>query len=348
MHSFKKTIIVSVSFLLMLALLSGIVLFPSLYTETQNYMDSNLRDNLSGELDTLIVGSSHCLTGLSPEVMDSKLGCNSYNLSNTMMTMDGRRAMLEKELQRNPVDTVILELSYNAMTRNEAEDGANGDAITFARLDTARERFAFLRECGATKDFTRFYSKLLVEGVSAWSKVLIDKSIHNVDYSTKGFHPASATDQKYGEDEIQDNYQVGALITDYRKDNIEAFCSIIDLCKSYDTDVIVVVLPVSDNILWQLTGWDIFRCWTEDFCEDNGCRLIDMNLLKNRNELFSIKHSFLDDIHLSSDGACACTTQLAEIISNINCGKDVSNMFYETYMEMIDNLPYNQFLGQNA
>lgn len=344
MHSFKKTIIVSVCFLLTLSLLSEFILFPSLYTETQSYMDVNARNRLQGELDTLIVGSSHCLAGLSPQVLDNELGCNSYNLSNTLMTMDGRKAMLEKELERNPVDTVILELSYNALTRDETEDGVNGNAVTYARLDSAQERFAFLKECGAWKELTNFYSKLLVEGVSAWSDILKTRSIHNVDYLQKGFHPTSALNQTLNETQAQRDHCSGPLNTEYRQENIDAFCGIVDLCKSYDVDIIVVVLPVSDNILWQLTGWDTFRSWTECFCAENDCKLYDMNLLKCRNDCFSIEYSFSDDIHLSTEGAEMCTELLGEIIGRET---NSSEMFFDTYQEMIDQLPYNQYLKTN-
>lgn len=341
MHSFKKAIVVSISFLIALALFSGIILYPSLHKETQNYMDSYLRASLEGELDTLVVGSSHCLAGIMPQVLDSELGCNSYNLSNTMMTMQGRKAMLEKELERNPVDTIILELSYNAMTRDEYEDGANGDAITFARLDTAGERLTFLRESGTLSHFTSFYSKMLVEGVSAWSTLYEEKSFHNVDYLLKGFHPTNAVDQTFSAKEIKNEYKSGTLITDYRQNNIDAFQEIVDLCHRFDVKIIVAVLPVSDNILWKLNGWDAFRNWSEEFCKGNNCDLYDMNLLKNRNELFSIECSFSDDIHLSADGAEVCSKQLAGIINRVNNGEDVSNMFFDTYIEMINNLPYN-------
>lgn len=345
MHNFKKAIVATISFLLLLALGTAIVVYPYWETEALQSLDREQREMIAGSIDTIMIGASHAMAALSPQILDSERECNSYNMSNTMMTIHARTVILEKELARNPVDTVILELSYNALTRDQSEDGANGDAVTAARLDSTGERMKFMRKYVTWHTLTDFYSRTLVEGMSAWKDVISNRSLHNIDYSLKGFHPTNAVDQSFSPDEARDKYQNGPLITEYRQENISEFQELVDLCKSYDTRVIVVVVPVSDNILWNLSDWDKFKCFAEAFCEENNCEFYDLNLLKNRNEIFNIRESFSDDIHMSEEGGIACTHQLAEILTRVDEGADVSDLFVDTYVEAIDNLPYNQCLN---
>ena len=120
MKNFKKACKTTVLFLLILVILSASVMGLFFQSESYFYQDYRERDELAGTLDTLILGSSHGLRAFVPEIMDKKLGVNSYNLAGSLMTMQGKYEMLRTEADRNPVKTVILEMAASSLTRNRS------------------------------------------------------------------------------------------------------------------------------------------------------------------------------------------------------------------------------------
>ena len=110
MHSFKKAMKSSMIFLILLTICTETIVYPYFHSETYHYQDGYVREELQGTLDFLICGASQAQRGISPMILDQKLGCNSYNIASPLMTLHSRYYMLEKELERNPVKTVIIEL----------------------------------------------------------------------------------------------------------------------------------------------------------------------------------------------------------------------------------------------
>ena len=133
MHNFKKALIASLSFLLCFALIFSAVVFPAFKTDSL-YNDSAKRQELAGSIDFLMCGASHALGGFIPTIIDETLGVNSYNLSSYASSFDGRLWLIEKELERNPVSTFVLEISYDTI-RDYSDDHSTGEPMTILKLD---------------------------------------------------------------------------------------------------------------------------------------------------------------------------------------------------------------------
>ena len=81
MRDSKKAVLVSVITVLIVAIASVVLIEPYYITETFATCDRPYRDSVEGELDYLIIGSSHALTGFYMPIIDEELSCNSLNLS---------------------------------------------------------------------------------------------------------------------------------------------------------------------------------------------------------------------------------------------------------------------------
>ena len=127
MRNFKKTARAVLALLLCVLVLYAGYTAPYFYGTAYYYQDASARSALRGSLNLLISGSSHAFRAFIPEQLDRTLGTESYNLACSMQTMEGRYRLLRKELERNPVQTVVIELSYNALTRSRAAEGPEGD-----------------------------------------------------------------------------------------------------------------------------------------------------------------------------------------------------------------------------
>lgn len=337
MHSFKRVIYSVLVILLAITALSVIVIEPYMNSESTYFLDKNLRKQLSGKIDCIAIGASHALNGIVPAVLDENLGCFSYNLSGSMMTLNNKYYMLTKELKRNPVKTVILEISHDTLSRNENDEYAIGDEPTVARLDSFTERAKYMFRYVALNDWLNVYSREFVMGLYYHKEKLLHNNTNNVDYDAKGFAPGKACDITLTAEEAKTKHNSETFSTDYPKKNIKKLDKIVDLCRSYNCRIVIAVVPESDGLIWKMDGWDKFKTWLEDYSEKNGCEFYDINLVKNRTAIFSDKNSFSNADHLCSEGAEVTTELLAQAMLS---PKSWSENSYDSYESMKKDLPY--------
>lgn len=344
MKTFKKTLISVICFILLLTLFSSLLIIPYLNSESYYYQDKYLRADLAGELDYLVVGASHCLTAIDPRVMDEILGCNSYNMSNVVMTLYGKEYLLTKELCRNPIDTVVIEVTFQTLLRDQSSEYAAADQVTMARLDSFAERAEYLTNYVKFDDWLNIYSRDLRGGLFYWREYLFGSSTHNVDYEKKGYYALPPRDLTLAKESALSDYNQYSISTEYLQDNIDQLVSLINLCKQKDVEVILAVVPISDRFIWNYDGWDEFYNWMKAFCDEHGCAFYDFNLLKNRYELFSDADSFSNDLHMSDIGAQSFTPVFSNVLAMAANGDEVSSLFFPSYEDMKTHSPYAVYL----
>ena len=340
MHNFKKVACSAVATVLVFVLISSLVITPYLNSETAYYQDNRLRSDLAGTIDCIVLGSSQGLAAIDPRVLDAELGCCSYNLSTISMTLDNKYSILEKEIQRNPADTVILEISFDTLARIEMEEFAQGDEIAITRLDTMMERLTYLVKYVKFDTWLDMYSRLFVSGMSYCMNALLGNASSDIDVEAKGFLHRDSVDLTLSEEQILERRDAQKAAADYPEENVEKFSRLIELCKSHGSRVIVVTVPVSDAKIWSRYGWDEIRDWISAYCAVQDCEFYDLNLLVDRYSLFNDRVSFYDEGHMSGVGAAACTEALCNIINRVDAGEDISALFYDSYAQMKQDSPY--------
>lgn len=344
MQTFKRILLSALGLLCCLAILSVIVIEPALKTEAAYYNDQRLRRELSGSIDFIALGASHGLAAFDPRILDEELGCCSYNLSGSMMTSYSKLYLLNKELARNPVKTVVLEIAFDSFARDEAKEYAIGDAVTVERLDSVPERIAFMLRYVGLEDWMNVYSRGLAQGITGWKRILTGRADSCVDAAAKGFLAKDPADLSLTPEQAAKRY-AGREISSHRfQKTVDRLGEMIRVCREKDAKVIVCVTPLPDSTLWERSGWDDFRVWLKDYCEQTGCPCYDFNLLKARYELFSDTESFYDDGHMSAAGAAAFSRAFAQLLRRAEQGEDVSALFYASYDEMLRDSPYAPYL----
>lgn len=333
MHNFKKIILHSLLLTAFVIILSFSFLLPYFYTETYHYQDYKVRKALSGSIDTLVIGSSHAVRSVKPTVLKEELGINAYNLSSPLMSMYGRYVLLKKEIERNPIDTVYLELSFNALTLDKDILGFEGDIYVLGRLDTNLERIKFFKSA-FTKDE---YGKILTDTIRR-SKYAMENSLGKKEpiaqYETYGYLPIESKDQLMTEEvkkKIYNSKPIDAEIKDYNLANLE---KMVELCKDNDVNLVFIVTPITEILLIQYSNLDEVFSQYEQLAKKYDCEYYDFNLDKQRPKIYSEKTSFYDNSHMSDSGADIFSKRFADIIKDVNEGKDVSNEFYKTYGEL--------------
>lgn len=331
MRNFRRALL---TVLIFAALIFGISV-PALYAyfsdDTYYYQDAEIRAELAGEIDTLFVGASHGLRAFDPACYDAVNGTNSYNLCNPMMTMQGRYFLLQQELQRNPVRTVIMELSYNAMSRTDEIDGTKeGDWYLMGRLENTQQRFQYLREAFTLDEIPALYCDAMTRGLTCISMDLgIQKSMpHASERTRRGYLPASGADQSEPLETVVANYHRFTLSRAVEEENERYLQAIADLCRQQGIELILVVTPVTTRAATEYYGVQYVSNYYADFASQNGLRFYDCNLLQDKVERFPDETAFMDDTHLSETGAAQFSRLLAELGQK---APGESMEFYPTY-----------------
>ena len=346
MQSFKKALAASLIFIVVTALISASLIIPFYRSEYMYYCDAELRGGLAGTLDYIFVGASNGFAAFVPPVADEVMGTNSYNLSGGLMTWYARRVLLEKELERNPVKTVAVEISYNSLWRQYRD--AWGDSVFLSRLDTPAERAKFWLTNTSVKEWGNMYSNVLGSSIGYLSALVQNKILHkdvslkNIDYALKNFHP------KYESLQIPEaqRYKTGGeMDTYFVQRNVDELYAMIDLCKEKNIEVILVVVPISEHELFHFSNWNVMEEKWADLAKDTDCPMIDFNLLKNRFELFHDPESFADEVHMSKTGAEVFTAEYGKVMNMYKNGEDISDLFYSNYAEMKQDSDYLQNVG---
>lgn len=329
MHNFKKIILHTALLIFFVTIILICSTLPYFWGESYYYQDYKVRTSLSGKLDTLVIGSSHALRSIKPTVLNEKLNTKAYNLSSPLMSMYGRYVMLEKEINRNPIKTVYLEISYNALTLDRKTLGLEGDLYVLGRFDNAFERINFFKNAFTTDEYKKVLSDVIVRSRNSFFT-------HNTikQYETFGYLPMPSNNQLLSDETKEKIKNTKLLDTKIKEESLNYFDKIIKLCKRNNIRVILVVTPVTEKMILEYNNLDDIFSQYIDLAKEYNCEYYDFNLDKNRMKLYSEETSFYDNTHMSDSGAEVFSNRLTEIIKKVDVKKDITNEFYNSYSEV--------------
>ena len=258
------------------------------------------------------------------------------------MTATDKIIMIKKECSRNPVKTIVLEVSIGAMRRPVKNNAADGNFHMFNRLDTFSEKADYLLKHTPFDNWAYIYARSMI--TSAYS--ILDGSFkNNKDDENKGYVPDPVNDLTLENDKIAEEYGSKPFsLNDYYESSIQEFEDTIDYCKSLGVRLIVAVVPVSDGYLWKIKNADEFGNWINEFCKKKNVECYNFNLAKNRYELFNDSESYgASEDHMSHVGAENFTRLFVQTINQIDSGTNASDLFYGSYSDMIKDSPYMKY-----
>lgn len=339
MSNSKKIIFSFTGFLLLVFLILSVAIVPYQSVDVLYYQDGNVRENLAGKIDFLVVGASQGLTAFNTYVLDEELGCFSYNLSENAMSLDSKYYFLEKELKRNPVKTVVLELSYDTLSRDDKKYAICEDT-TIARLPSLGEKLDYLVKNVPLNDWQNVLSRSFFHGIRWYMcKLNFTESYFKLNPRAKGYWACPGKDVSLTKEEIQEAGPVDVLEIDYSDERIARLTDIVDLCNEYEVRLIFAVTPLSDAYLFHVDCSN-FNDWIKKYALEHGCEMYDLNLVKDRYERYSDATSYIDESHMSSEGSVTATKALCDLIQSDLPNKDTSQLFYASYKEVLENSPY--------
>lgn len=333
MRNFKKAVFAVLGFALCLILFAAIIVTPYFRGQYYNYEDAQVRDALAGSVDLLVSGASHGMCAVVPEMLDEELGVTSYNLSGPLVTMNGRKVLLHEELERNPVKTVFLELSFNTLTRSRAAEGTEGEIYMLARMSGPFRKLRFFFSAFEDGEYLSVCADTMDRGFHAWSELLRGEPTQ-VDAAGRGFLARDPVDLSMTSEEFAALHHSDAMYEDIYWTNKHALFDIIEECRDRGIEVVFITTPLADRKLASYDNLELSHQWYLFYAQEYGVPYLDFNLYRQRDELFPDDTCFYDDTHLSAEGAETFTRELAKVYRAMKAGEDVSDLFYSDYYEL--------------
>lgn len=344
----KKAVLGTVYFIISTFILSVVVMYPyfSQYMMGEMFFqDAPVRKEMAGTLDFLVTGASQGCRAFDTSILDEHLDVNSYNLAVPMMTMDARAYMMKKEIERNEVSTVAIEISYNALERDRESEGPEGILTTLGNLDNNAERWNFFTSNVLFKEYGQVYYSMLDYGIRSWANVFSGKvPVYSVESSKKGYSGLEASDMTLTKEEFCERYQSvqNSARIEYNDESCMTLEEMISYCQDRGIRVVLCVVPVSegDLVKYSMESKNALNEYLGKLADEYGCEAYDFNLLKNRAELFPETTAFYDTSHLSAMGAENFTRMFCKVITDA----DPESFFWKSYDEAEQESVYVEYL----
>ncbi len=336
MRSFKhvlKALTVVIAFCLVVAILTEVICAPYLYGTAFYYQDGKVRDSMAGSIDFIISGASQAQRAVSPKVLDDELSCKSYNLSTPTLSMEGKYIFLKKELKRNPVKTVIIELCYDTLARDRDTVGPEGDHYALGRFTNPFERYAYFFKTARIGEYGQIYNELLNRSKTARGRIKEgtgDRAARA--YEDRGFVPLDTLPIEMPD---KKDWFKEEIATEFSDENIEFFNKTVQLCKDSGIDVYVISTPLSDGAIYSYDALDTIHEKYSQLCQNQGVPFYNFSLIKGKSELFPDWYAFCDRNHVGIEKADEFTSLVATVIAREKKGEDVTDMFYNSFSEYV-------------
>jgi len=321
--------------LLCFFLLAGTVTAPYYLKGVYTYQDGQVRRDLAGEFDLLVSSASQGLRAIDPLALNDALDCRSYDLGAPLQTMYGRYLFLKRELERNPVSTVIIELSYDAMARSYEMYGFEGSIYQLGRSDNAGQWMDYFLHQVPPRDWVRMLYDTLDRGVYTWNYLIKNGAYTPFQYETYGFLPGLESTPMPPPDSYEADYHKESLPTNVEEENMYYLEKCLELCREKGIETFLITTPLSEYMLWNCDGFDEILVTHRAVSEKWDVPYFDFNLKKDKLARYPEETSYFDQHHLCQASAQVFPYDLAELIKRTRAGEDVSGDFYNSYEEAI-------------
>ena len=265
-------------------------------------------------------------------MIDPILGTQSYNLAGSLMTMQGRYALLRQELERNPVRRVYLEVSNNTMSRARAIEGTEGDLYLLARLSGCFRRMQFFLSAFSASEYIGTYQRFLSEGIDATAALFSGEAPKHTERD-RGYFPCELRSEDF-EPNYFGTYHSKQYATQIDPDNLAYLDAILRLCREHEVEVVLVMTPIARSGMFEYNNAQVLYDWYQTLAQREGLRYYDFNLLRDKEGLFPDESMYYDALHFNDEGATRFSGLFAELMLRADAGEDISGLFYRSYQEM--------------
>lgn len=343
-----------ICFLLFCSLLvgTGKLLRYLLVDDTSSYTRVTFHEMYEQDnIDILFVGSSHCYRSFIPELLDEKLGCNTFNGGTSAQTLDGSYMIIKEAAKYNDIDHIYLELYYNISDSIYKERTELTQTYIIADyLRPSLDKICYLLNASSKK----YYSNSFILARRNWTRffdadavreLLIRKNTdayknYKYDYITRDNEWYCGKGYVANNEVIEDgdyfaeHEPAASSIVDVSQDWIDSLEDIIAFCGKKNISLTLVAAPMSNYQLVRQGDYDEYIETVKNVIAGTNIRYYDFNLCKET-YIPNTSTLFKDGSHLNCYGAELFSNLFADFV-NGNISED--ELFWNSYAEKLSHL----------
>lgn len=289
-------------------------------------------------VDLVFVGSSRLYHSMVPSILEEKLGYDNVLVAATAtQPICGTYYYLKDLVERVKPQKVIINVTFDGLLN---ENSAQPCLLVYDRL-SFKNKISFVFECMDPSDRkyilgpSRYRDNILVyEEVKEERDKVNAQSENTYDpvedyYAEKGFI-YSYSDYETGTIPFEYGVRYQFAEENIKEKNLEYLDKCIKLCKDNNIEVSLVTAPCSLAYMYYVEGYGEANDWFRNYAKDQGISYINLNYLKNREELLPDELMY-DQTHTNGEGAKIISEIYAEILAKQEQGEDISAYFYEDF-----------------
>lgn len=325
-----------------------------------------IHDSTMQEYDWVFIGSSECSRGISPQMINSILDCESFNLGTTATIYNGGvDASFYNLYAHNTPSNIAFMVSYGGMIGEENES-VGTFAVNYPALTSVKAKAHYLYstfhqkgELSRLFPWTVYHYNNISGVMSNLKNKFLDDAYKNCDlsviqnsypeYSGNGFLPLPTSDSEniYSFNDISVNApgnvqtRVGFKTSESKllESKVKGLTKMIQYAQKSGSNVYIIMAPIPDLRIYSTPEYYSVEQQIKEYCSKMGVHFVDINLIRQEEFRFS-ENAWYDLSHLNEDGANQYSEELAKIILRIERGEDVSGLFYQDWDSYVESIDY--------
>lgn len=297
-----------------------------------------LYSDIGDKYDVVLLGSSHMLGGISPNLLWHDYGMTSFNYASAGQPIDITYYLLKELLKQQKYPIVVVDLYYLGSTQKYGKDSYISNVLDNMKL--SENKIEAIMAC-TPENQRASYVFPFTKYLNRW-KVLTKADFKEdklSDYFEKGFYVGQ---EKYGKENKADVFIKG--VEELPAKSEEYLYKIINLSKDKGFKLVFINAPhdytsTLGNPNWHQATGEMFNK-VEEICKTNNVEFINYN--KKLDEIgFDFKSDMYNNGHLNLLGSNKVTNHLAGFLKGkYSLGDHRDDKSYEQWNK--DYLRYSQ------
>ena len=271
------------------------------------------RDQLSGKIDTLIIGDSLPMYAVQPTVLDNEFGCTSFNASSASQHLEDTFYLLQDYIKSENLKTVFFGIDYYNFLKSSEINGVAETQQVFKRIKDPKIKFRYIKGKLNGSNISEWLFPVRIHREDFWNcrKNIAAKLTHEYRnylilsderylleagtyYYDKGYVFTKRVNDSYVEGNCDMNEMTGTQIT--------MFKNIIQLCLDNNIKINVFHSPIKVQRKANINNYDYFIDAMKKIAAEMNFDFYDFNSY--------CAYSVLDDscfvnvAHLNYKGSC--------------------------------------------
>lgn len=302
-------------------------------------------------IDILFVGSSHCYRTFIPEILDDRLGGNTFNAGTSAQLMDGSYMVIKEAAKYNNIKHIYLEVYYSlAFKTNEDRNQMTQTYIISDYLKPSIDKVRYLLNASSKEHYVNSF----IPARRNWYKFFDADYITNLiltkqtkDYKDYEYTYVTGKTERYaGKGYVENNAVIDKWnffsdsgweeidINNISDDWLHALETIIEFCENKGIKLTLVSAPMPCFNLIASKNYDAYVNFIRGLIAEKNVEYYDFNLCKE--EYFPNDSTLFYDIsHVNSYGAKKFSNLFADLV-NGNIIKE--DLFWDSYKDKMKNM----------